>query len=111
MNHIKSIIKLSTLFSCLLFIALSSSAQETRIIRCKIYDAGSKEAIPAAIISDNAGHAATSDAGGNFKLQTSAVALEVRLVGYQTDITKEAGSFFFKTIAENTETLTVSALE
>lgn len=87
MNNISPIIKYSALFISLLFLSFSSFAQENRTVRGKVYDALNKEAIPAATISDNAGHLATSDAGGNFKIQTSATDLEVRVMGYQTQKT------------------------
>ncbi|HVW98249.1 MAG TPA: TonB-dependent receptor [Mucilaginibacter sp.] len=68
----------------ILFFTGNLFAQQLRTIRGKVFDAVTKEAIPMATITDKAGTAVISEAGGNFKIQTTATILEVHSVGYQT---------------------------
>ena len=79
-------------FIILSFITFFSGQLFAQTISGKVYDAVNKEAIPSATITDNAGHTVTSNAGGNFHLQTSAASLEVRSVGYQTQTIKVSGN-------------------
>jgi iron complex outermembrane receptor protein len=72
----------------IIFITYSLFAQENHTTRGKIYDALTKEAISSAIIIDNEGHTVRSDAGGNFHIHMSASTLEIRSIGYQTQIVK-----------------------
>ena len=68
-------------FICALFFAGHLFAQT---IHGKIFDAVTKEPIPAATIADTAGTAVTSGTDGGFKIITTAKFLRISSVGYQT---------------------------
>jgi iron complex outermembrane receptor protein len=80
---------LTTLY--IIFLTCTLFAQENHMLRGKIYDAVTKEAISSATITDNSGHTVTSDAGGNFHIQSLASALVIASIGYQTQTVKITG--------------------
>jgi iron complex outermembrane receptor protein len=84
------LIPMKKIFTTLYILLLTYTlfAQENHTIRGKIYDALTKEAIPSAIITDNSGHTVTSDASGNFHIQSSTSTLLIRLMGYETQSIK-----------------------
>lgn len=76
-------------FICILLSAGNVFAQT---IHGKIFDAVTKEPIPAATISDTTGRAVTSATDGSFKITTTAKTLKVSFVGYQTRLVEVKGS-------------------
>ncbi len=66
----------------MVLIGIHLFAQETSIIRGKIFDAITKEPIAGATITDTKSHSAVSDAGGNFKIVTTDNTLKISYMGY-----------------------------
>jgi iron complex outermembrane receptor protein len=66
----------------MVFIGINLFAQQTSVVRGKIFDAITKEPIVGATITDSRAHSGVSDAGGNFKIVTTDKALKISYIGY-----------------------------
>ncbi|QKJ33015.1 TonB-dependent receptor [Mucilaginibacter mali] len=73
-------------YICNLLILISGQlmAAKALTIRGKIYDAVTREPIPAATLSDSLGRAVASSPDGSFSIMTAAKRLKVTSIGYQT---------------------------
>ncbi len=74
---------------CILFFAGNLYGQT---IHGKVFDAVTKEPVPAATISDTTGIVVTSGLDGSFKINTSAKTFKITSIGYQTRLAEVNGT-------------------
>lgn len=90
--------------------AISIYAQSSTIIKGRVYDAGTKEALQGASVTDEHNNVVLTDIGGNFAIKTKDKMLQVSFTGYETiNVKDKFNSIALAASSNNLERVVVSA--